>query len=256
VNTQQFYDDLAPFYELVFEDWDASMSRQGAALERIIQAELAPGSCSAVGTRVLDVACGVGTQALALAARGFQVTGRDLSPGAVGRLQREAQARGLSIDVAVADMRHVADSVSTQFDAVVAFDNSIPHLLTDLDIRGAFTEFIGVLRPGGVCLCSVRDYDTVQRGVPATHSYGERRRGDEVFHVRQEWTWQGPHHYQIEFIIEQDNPAGPITVLRTGTRYYAVSVARLLELMAEAGFRDCRRLDGAIYQPVLIGRAA
>ena len=35
----QFYDDLAEYYDLIFEDWDASMARQGAALEQLIRAE-------------------------------------------------------------------------------------------------------------------------------------------------------------------------------------------------------------------------
>jgi len=56
-------------------------------------------------------------------------------------------------------------------------------------------------------------------------------------------------------VIEKDGAGGPVLVLRTVTRYYAVSVARLLELMARAGFVDCRRLDETIYQPILIGRA-
>jgi hypothetical protein len=44
--------------------------------------------------------------------------------------------------------------------------------------------------------------------------------------------------------------------LRAVTRYYAVSIPRLLQLMAHAGFVSCRRLDDALYQPILIGRTA
>jgi SAM-dependent methyltransferase len=251
----RFYDDLAAYYDLIFEDWDAAMSRQGAVLAALIEAELAGILAPAAALRVLDAACGIGTQALALAARGFRVTATDVSEGAVARLRREAEARRLTIDTAVADMRCVADSVSGPFDVVVAFDNSLPHLLSDGDIEVAFRQFRKVLRPGGLCLCSVRDYDAVQRGVPLTLSYGERRRAGEVFRLRQEWTWEGTTHYQIAFVVDTDGPWGPTTVLRTMTRYYAVPVGRLLELMTRAGF-DCRRVDEAIYQPVLLGRSA
>jgi hypothetical protein len=112
------------------------------------------------------------------------------------------------------------------------------------------------LRLGGLCLCSVRDYDAVPRGVAATHPYGERHRGDEVFRLRQEWTWESSTHYQVAFIVEKDGPDGPKTLLRTVTRYYALPIPRLLELMAGAGFADCRRLHDTIYQPIVIGRAA
>jgi hypothetical protein len=35
--------------------------------------------------------------------------------------------------------------------------------------------------------------------------------------------------------------------------YYAVSIARLMELMSEAGFVGVTRDDAVLYQPVLIG---
>jgi len=34
---------------------------------------------------------------------------------------------------------------------------------------------------------------------------------------------------------------------------YAIGITRLLELMQEAGFAHSARLDGAFYQPVLVG---
>jgi 2-polyprenyl-3-methyl-5-hydroxy-6-metoxy-1,4-benzoquinol methylase len=253
VDTRRFYDELSPFYDLIFENWEASMSRQGVALQALIESEL---GAPAPSTRVLDVACGIGTQALPLALRGFRVTARDLSPGAISRLRREADARHVAINAAVADMRHVAASVSGPFDVVLAFDNSIPHLLTDSDIGAALAEFKAILRPGGLCVCSVRDYDTVLRGVAATHTYGERHRDGEIFNLRQEWTWVDSTHYNLAFIVEKEGPIGPQTVLRTVTCYYAVSIRRLLELMSEAGFVDCRRRDDILYQPLLLARAA
>ena len=40
IETKQFYDDLAFYYHLIFEDWDASMARQGDALTSLIGSEL------------------------------------------------------------------------------------------------------------------------------------------------------------------------------------------------------------------------
>ena len=230
------------------------MARQGTVLAALIGAEMP--SATPTSVRILDVACGIGTQALALAARGFRVTARDVSEGAIARLRREADTRGLAVDAAVADMRAVASTVTAPFDVVLAFDNSIPHLLSDADIELAFRQFRAVLRPGGALLCSVRDYDNVERGAATTFSYGERRRGGAVFRPRQEWTWEGTTHYRIAFIIERDDGGGPAAPLRAVTRYYAVSIPRLLELMAHAGFVSCRRLDDTLYQPMLIGRVA
>ena len=252
IDTQQFYDDLSSYYHLIFEDWDASMARQGDALVQLIDSEL--GGTNVGTVKVLDAACGIGTQALPLAARGFQVTARDLSPAAVARVQREAQVRQLVVDAAVADMRQLASSVSGLFEVVLAFDNSLAHLLDDDDLCAAFQQFFSVLRPGGVFLCSVRDYDKVQRGEPATHLYGRREDGGEIFHLRQEWSWDDPIHYEGTIVIDKETPDGLKRELCTASRFYAVSIGRLLELMRECGFQDCRRIDETIYQPILTGK--
>jgi SAM-dependent methyltransferase len=252
VETKQFYDDLASYYHLIFEDWDASMARQGDALTSLIGSEL--GQLPAGDVRVLDIACGIGTQSLPLAARGFRVVARDLSPAAVSRLQQEADTRQLVVNAAVADMRQVTATVSESFDIVLAFDNSVPHLLNDDDLCIAFREFLKVLRPGGVFLCSVRDYDKVQRGEAATHLYGRREYRGETFQLRQEWSWYDPMHYQGTIMIDRETPDGLTRELCTASRFYAISTEQLLELMREAGFQDCRRIDETIYQPILTGR--
>ncbi|MFH8789085.1 hypothetical protein [Streptomyces roseoverticillatus] len=46
----------------------------------------------------LDVICGIGTQALPLTVKGYQITGPDPSERAVARARREAAARGLDAD--------------------------------------------------------------------------------------------------------------------------------------------------------------
>ena len=68
MSAAEFYDKLAPFYHLIFENWERSIERQGTALDSIIRTNVRPGARS-----VLDVACGIGTQALGLAARGYDV---------------------------------------------------------------------------------------------------------------------------------------------------------------------------------------
>jgi ubiquinone/menaquinone biosynthesis C-methylase UbiE len=61
------YDAPAACYHLIFEICDASIARQAAALGPLI--ENASGKHPA---RILDAACGIGTQAIGLALRGPQ----------------------------------------------------------------------------------------------------------------------------------------------------------------------------------------
>ena len=74
------YAGLADDFHLVHEDWVATVKSQGEALDRMIGAALGPGP-----HRLLDCSCGIGTQALGLAAMGHGVHATDISPEAVAR---------------------------------------------------------------------------------------------------------------------------------------------------------------------------
>lgn len=247
MDPSRFYDDIAEYYDLIYDDWEASMRRQGSFLAAML------GGPRASPARVLDVSAGIGTQALPLAAAGYDVVARDLSSGAVRRLQREAVRRGLDIDAAPADMRSVADTVVGPFDAVLSMDNSVPHLLTDSDILTAFRGFRSLLSAEGVVLISVRDYAAVDRSPRSTHPYGVRTRSGRRFRSSQEWVWYDDAHYRTTMRVETEVEGGWREVVRTEAAYYAVSIARILDLMAEAGFEAARVTEPGFFQPVLRG---
>lgn len=250
-DVEHFYDELTEYYELLFEDWNASMARQGAILAKLLSST-SPDANAPV--RVLDAAAGIGTQSLALASRQFVVTSRDLSSAAIARLEREAASRDLKVEASVVDMRYVDQSISEKFDALIALDNSIAHLLAESDLETAFRAFRRCLRPGGVCLISVRDYGAVARGKPSVQSYGVRMRNG-VRHIPiQVWDWVDENHYDGTFYVVID--AKPKAETRSvTTRFRAIPVSRLLQLLAEAGFEGCECLKSDWYQPMLLARA-
>lgn len=248
---QDFYDALAPFYHLIFPDWDASIARQAAALHEVIRTEIGPGA----ERTVLDVACGIGTQALGLAALGYRVTASDLSPAAVARLKEEAARRGLAIDAKAADMRDAWDAHGRAFDVVLCADNSLPHLLTDGEILDALRGFLRCTAPGGVCLISIRDYESIDLATARMHPYGVREADGARWVLFQVWDPRPPLYETSMYVVEDRRDAGIQTRVMRAT-YYALPVSRLVELMREAGFTDVRRLDGAFYQPLVIARRA
>jgi len=248
MSATEFYDALAPFYHLNYGDWRAGIEHQGQALDAILRANGAEPPA-----RILDAACGIGTQSLALAQLGYRVTGSDLSSGAVARARTEATERDLSIDFSVADMRSVADHHQRNFDVVIACDNSIPHLLSNADILTALQQFYHCTTPGGLCLLSVRDYsretrEGVQVRPPVLHQQG----GTRVM-LFQVWEFEGSVYNMSLYVVEDDGEVDPRTqVFRS--RYYAVTLEVLERLMGEAGFQAVERLEEEFYQPVLLGR--
>ncbi len=252
-NSSDFYDRLAPFYHLLYGDWEAAIRTQGDALARLLAAEgVQPGD------RVLDAACGIGTQTLGLLAQGYTVDASDISPGAVMRLRRELAERGQTAELRVDDLRQLAHAADESCAAVLACDNSIPHLLDDGEILQALHSAHRALRPGGVLVISVRDYTAEPRRSPDVRPYGLHiDAGGNRFLAVQTWEWgEGADGecYDLRLWLMREQADGQCETQVLNGRYYAVSTDRLQELMRAAGFADVRRLDDVLFQPVLIGR--
>ena len=233
--TGAFYDGLAGTYDLMFPDWDASMARQASQLSEFIPS----------GARVLDCACGIGTQAIGLAMRGYDVVGADLSPMAAARAGVEATARGMSLPSLAADMRALPFADSS-FDVVLAADNALPHLLTSDDVLTALREMRRVLRPGGRLIISTRDYDAIRRERPLSTppSVGP---GRVVWF--QLWHWDNDH-YELEMFQLHETESWRGVVSKT--RYWAITRDEVTELAERAGFGYVEWLLHAYYQPLMV----
>jgi hypothetical protein len=69
------------------------------------------------------------------------------------------------------------------------------------------------------------------------------------------WEWEGDE-YDLRLYLTEEGPDGVCTTRVLRSRYYAVTIDRLLALLGEAGFVDAERVDGAFFQPLVIGRRA
>jgi len=119
----------------------------------------------------LDLACGLGANALFLAERGLEVTAWDLSPVAVERLRSEADARGLRIDAQVRDI--VAQPpVASIFDVIL-----VSHFL-DRELAPAIAA---ALRPGGLLFYQTFTREAVSDQGPANPQY--RLAGNELLQL-------------------------------------------------------------------------
>ena len=246
MSMQDFYNPMSSFYHLLYPDWNATIKLQATQLNSVIR-EL-------WGNRVrtiLDAACGIGTQSIGLAQLGYQVTASDISSGPLDRARKEAELRNVEISFQVADFLRLSAVHRSTFDVVIACDNAIPHLLSDEEIHRAFVEMRQCIRPGGGLVISVRNYDPEESGTKVV-PYGIRRDGKNKYLVFQVWEYTDRIYDLSMYFVEDTGAPDCIThVMRS--KYYAIPIKRIMELMNEAGFTSVRRFDDRFFQPLLTG---
>jgi SAM-dependent methyltransferase len=247
------YDELASHYHLIFENWEAAIDRQAAVLGPILERECGRPNT----TRVLDCACGIGTQALGLAKLGFRVSGCDVSHRAVDRARLEASRRSFELELSVADMLDLNSFEDSGFDALVCIDNALPHLAGTAQLLQAATQIRKKLRPKGLFMASIRDYDRLIEERPAVQGpwfYSDQGQRRIVFQV---WDWLDDRRYVFHLYITR-KIANEWTTIHASATYRAVTREELAAVLRETGFVDTRWLlppESGFYQPVVLARA-
>lgn len=161
VPTQQGYDRWAEIYD---EEANPLILVEQPQMKRVMG--------EVRGLSILDVGCGTGRHALALAAEGAQVTGVDFSTGMLEKARGKAGASAI---------RFIHQDVSGHlpFDAA-SFDRVISCLVVD-HVRGLaafFTELHRVVKPEGFVVISVMHPALMLKGVQAR--FQDPRTGEEV----------------------------------------------------------------------------
>ena len=121
--------DFAERYASGKTPWDS-----GAPSEELIRV-LNAGKLT--GSSVLEIGCGTGTNAIALARRGFRVTATDIVDQAIQTARDKARVAGVNVDFRVADA--LRDDPGGPYD--ILFDRGVYHCLRTEDLK-AFHRFL------------------------------------------------------------------------------------------------------------------
>jgi len=167
------------FYEEIAERYDDMVGGPG---RREAARELAEWLAESRGVRrALDVACGTGLHAIALARRRVEVVAADASAAMLARARAAAAEAGVGADIQWLHrpMETVSQAAPGPFDAILCLGNSLPHLLTGAQLDAAVRGFRDLLAPDGIVLVQILNYNRIfarrERIVGAT------RRGDTVY---------------------------------------------------------------------------
>lgn len=246
---QTFYDNMATEYDKLFLDWQATTQEQAVILDRIFRKYGFHRSA-----RILDCACGIGTQAIGLAAMGYNVTASDISEGELAEARKRAAKNNMQIPFVNADFCALSDTFTEQFDIVIAMDNALPHMLSHADLEKAIKSITNQVKDGGMFVASIRDYDALLAEKPP-YSPPYIHKTDKGQRVSfQTWTWEEDNYRLIQYIVDD---ADTLQISKFECEYRATRRQEMTELLLENG---CHEVvwkfpnETGFYQPIVIAR--
>jgi ubiquinone/menaquinone biosynthesis C-methylase UbiE len=113
------------------------------------------------GSSILDLCCGHGRHAIALAKRGYQVTGQDLSEVFLRHAQAEADAQGMQVRLVQSDMRNIP--FENEFDAVINIFTAFGYLENEEEDQKVLQQVYKALKSDGLFLLETMQRESLIR---------------------------------------------------------------------------------------------
>ncbi len=247
--TQTFYDNLAPQYDKLFQDWDATTREQATIVHKLFE-----NNGFDLTATILDCACGIGTQAIGLARLGYSVTASDISDGEIAEAKIRAANANVKICFEKADFRALSNTFTEPFDIVIAMDNALPHMLSKEALGNAIKSITNQMKENGIFVGSIRDYDALLKDKPP-YSPPYIHKTDTGQRVSfQTWDWKDDHYTLIQYIIEDGQT---LAVSKFACEYRATRREELTQWFISHGCSEVRWLfpeETGFYQPIIIAR--
>jgi glycine/sarcosine N-methyltransferase len=195
------------------------------------------------GLRALDLGCATGSQALALAARGWTVLGIDSEEAMVSRAREKALREGLShrASFLCADALGLGRSRRQAlgplgFDLVLCLGNTLPHFRGE-GASAFLSTSLEFLAPGGALVLQTVNYSLP--GLGPGHSFPPLRAGGTTMLRRYEASTE--ESGTLRFVVELEGVGGREV---DETLLEPRSPALLASLLAKAGFSAPRLFSG------------
>lgn len=246
---QTFYDSLAAQYDKLFLDWQATTHEQAEILEKLFRENGFDTSAS-----ILDCACGIGTQAIGLAALGYSVTASDISDAELAEAKLRADNNHVTLRLERADFRTLSETFPNPFDVIICMDNALPHMLSPEDLEAAVKSIVDQMAAGGLFVASIRDYDALLTEKPP-YSPPYIHKTDQGQRVSfQTWNWEDDRYKLTQYIIDDEDT---LQISKFDCEYRTIRRQELTDLLTAFG---CSKVEWkfpeetGFYQPIVIAQ--
>ncbi|MHB8063692.1 MAG: class I SAM-dependent methyltransferase [Ruminiclostridium sp.] len=228
---QDFYGSIAEKYHWFFSSWENIMNREMDELVPLLQKYNV--------NSVLDCACGTGLQSIGLAKHGFCVVGSDLSMKMLEIARENAKQANVKLELVHSDFRELQKNIDKTFDAVICMGNSIPHLLTDEDMRTALNSIYNCINSKGIAVFDIRNYDYMLSQKPKflPMRISEEKDGKIVSILYAFDYLERTIQFNVVYLIF-DKASGERKMEVDTTVYNPIGKDLFLRLLNETGFKD------------------
>ena len=246
-----FYGDLAYDYEWLFPDevissFGATSPGSQALLEAAVKT-LHPGA------PVLDCACGIGSDAMALARQGFVVTATDGSPAMAAEARRRSERHGITMTVAHSQWQDLPQLTSGPFELVLCLGNSLVHAGSSINRVAALEGMKKVLGPKGVLIVDSRNWELLYKSRPRIVP-GRKAVERKGMRCSSLYIWTVPDDFGVpctaEIVLIFEDPEAKLTHRRYVINFTPFRHGELAEDIRSAGFTvrdDSYHEDGQFY---------
>lgn len=145
-----FYSSIASCYDYIFPAYGTQITFLQKTLGQ------AP-------KQLLDIACGTGSYALALAKLGYLMTALDADAGMIESAKAKADIEEAELALIHCSMENIKDCIEGHFDGAYCIGNSIVHLETKEKIKGFLKDLNTILKADGKFVVQIVNYDRVMR---------------------------------------------------------------------------------------------
>ena len=246
---EDLYSDFAADYEWLFPDdvvGDSPVPGATSPGARDLLADVI--GALARGAPVLDCACGVGIDALALARQGFRVTATDGSHSMVARARERLAMSASQVTVLQSRWEDLPAKLTDRFDLAICLGNAIVHTGSRRAMAESLRAIRGVLKPGGTMIVDSRNWELIYsswpRVIPASHV--RERHGVRCACL---YIWTVPESFdrscQAEIVFLFENGARELTHHRYELDFQPFTHADLRQAVESAGFR----ITGDSFEP-------
>ncbi|MFX1563290.1 MAG: class I SAM-dependent methyltransferase [Promethearchaeota archaeon] len=148
------FEELALIYDASI-DWDSRLARELPFLMKVLEKKKKG--------RILDLGCGSGRHAIALAKKGFSVIGLDTSIEMIETAVKHSRETDVSAEFLVSDMADAEKVVEGPFDLILCLGNSLALLPQYEVLHRTISSIHSLLREEGVLVSQILNFTEIRK---------------------------------------------------------------------------------------------